>query len=52
VGRKSPAATSPNVGAPTPRANGGAASPGDSSDRTLCGEVDVPKVTRGQERDH
>jgi hypothetical protein len=39
--RKSPVAPSPDVGAPAPHADDGAASPSDSTDRPLCAEVDA-----------
>jgi hypothetical protein len=50
-GRKSLVAPSADAGAPAPHAGGGAASPGDSTDRTRCGVEDAPKARR-QERDH
>jgi hypothetical protein len=51
VGKKSPVAPSPDVDAPAPHTGSGATSLGDSTDRTPCGEVDVPQGER-QERDH
>jgi hypothetical protein len=46
---KSPAA--PSIGAPAPRAGGGALSPCDSTVLSPCGAVDAPQA-RGKERDH
>jgi hypothetical protein len=43
AGWKSPVAPSPDIGAPAPRATNGAASPGSSTDRSPCGEVDAPQ---------
>jgi hypothetical protein len=45
-GKKNPAAPSPIANVPAPQASGGAASPSDSTDRSLCGEADAPQDKR------
>jgi hypothetical protein len=48
AGRKSHDVPFPNVGALAPRAGGGAASPGDSTDQPLCGEAGIPRGERAR----
>jgi hypothetical protein len=48
VGTKNPAAPSLIADAPAPLASGGAASPSDWTDRSLCGEANAPRDDRAE----
>jgi hypothetical protein len=44
--KENPTAPSSVTDVPAPQASGGAASPSDSTDRSLCGEADAPQDER------
>jgi hypothetical protein len=48
AGKKNLVAPSPDADVPAPQADGGAASPSDSTDQSLCGEADAPQDERAE----